>query len=174
MASILDNIQSCQYDATIANANGVLGKVKTAESTRRDVDVTPIQEGTSGRKVYTAVELLPGSTTQQATAVSQATPLVGVIQENAAARQVYGALETVNAETQRCGVLTDGIVVLRQEHTSDVAGTTTTVGRSIVGPPVNTTMGDDDGTVAIAGGTDLGKGIIISYVGRYLLVDLSR
>ena len=102
--------------------------------------------------------------------------MVGVIQENATAGQVYGAIVTVNTATQRCGVLTDGVVIFRQEHTSDVAGTTTTVGRAIKGPPVNATAGDDDGTVAITDGTaaDLGRGVILSYVGRYLLVDLSR
>ena len=173
MASILDNIQSRQYnpaDSTIANADGVLGQVKTAESTARDVDVTPIQEGTSGRKVYTAVELLPGSTVQQATAVNQATPLVRVLQQAGTAGQVYGALETVNTDTQRCGVLTDGIVVLRR--TSGSTAATSDVGRSIIGS--SSGSNDDHGTVDVGSGTDLGKGIIISYVDRYLLVDLSR
>lgn len=175
MANILDNIQSCQYDTTIVDANGNIGKVKNVESPRVDVDVTPVQEGTSNRKVYTAVELLLGTGPQRTTATSEVAPLVGVARENVATN-IYGALETVNTNTQRCGVLTSGVVVFRKTAATGAAdGVTGDIGGSVEKAPTNTgTAGDNNGTVAVSATTGVGKGIILSYVGPYLLVDLSK
>ena len=183
MPNILDSIQTCQYlvtpdsDNTIANAAGEIQQVKSAETPRADIDVTPVQEGSSRRKVHTAVEILPGSSNNQSTTISEIAPLVGVIREGGStdSRKIYGALETINTSIQRCGVLTEGVVIFRKTDASGPAdGVFNDIGKRVENAPVNTTVaGENAGTVAVATGS-IGKGIILSYDGPYLLVDLSR
>ncbi len=177
MANILDNIQNCQYDDTIVDSDGNIRTVKSVESPRADVDVTPVQEGTSNRKVYTAVELIEASGTQRTASIAEVAPLVRVALEGAGTN-IYGALETINTKTQRCGVLTSGVVVFRKTAATGAAdGVTGDIGKSVEKAPANTNsgeMGFNNGTVAVSATTGVGKGIILSYVGPYLLVDLSR
>lgn len=178
MPNILDSMQTCQYNTTIVTAAGTLAKVKSADTPPVDVDVTPVQEGTAKRKVYTAVELLSGADdTFRSNVVSQVAPLVGVARSGVATN-IYGALETVNTETQRCGVLTEGVVIFRKTGAGGPeVGATTDIGKPVQVAPARTGGGtptDNHGTVVASTTTGIGKGIILSYTGNYLLVDLSR
>lgn len=199
MSNILDHIQTCQYlrevDAnnTIANAAGEIQQVKSVDSTRVDVDVTPVIE--NERRVYTPVSLIEGDTGQQGIALNESSPVVEVSQEAGlgALATIYGALETVNTGTQRCGVRTSGTVLFRKtSNQGPTAGHAFDVGNTIVGPrPHNnpTLAGDNDGSVQVNpvnlvsdvdfGGTSLsflesrgGIGTILGFVGNYLLVQL--
>ena len=173
MPNLLDNIQTCQYDISIA-VGDTIGKVKSVQNPRVDVDVIPVIEG--GRKVHTAIDLVDIDSTTRSASLDGSMPVVGVAQ----ASPIYGALETVNTSTQRCGVLTEGIVIFRKAGASlteaiPVDGTASDIGRSVdvalPGPTMSTSQ-DNDGCVTSAA-HGVGKGIILSYDGPYLLVDLS-
>ena len=172
MPNLLDNIQSCQYNDTIATGD-TIGKVKSVDSTRVDVDVTPVIEG--GRKVYTAVELILGDSDQESIVTSEVAPAVSVARAGIGT-EIYGALETVNTATQRCGVLTDGIVIFRNSILSTPDNPEDSdIGKSIRPPvPASVTPSDNNGCITVGADSNIGKGTILSYVGQYFLVDLKR
>ena len=183
MSTLMGNIQTCQYTATIANASGELQNVLSAEDTRRSVKVTPVKEGQ--REVYTAVALSAGQAVGSAsaaasatTAVNEAAPVVEVVQENATQSPlIYGALATVATGTQRCGVLTSGVVVFRGVAADNVSGSvaSTEVGFGIIGPEVNTvTAGNNNGGIDASSGADVGVGKILAVSGKYVLVNLDK
>ena len=176
MPNLLDNIQSCQYNSSIA-VGDTIGKVKNVQNPRADVDVIPVIEG--GRKVYTAVEVAAGNYNS---VLDTTTPLIQTSTEPAGAtdpiRSVYGALETVNTATQRCGVLTDGVVIFRKTSATGADdGESGDIGRNISGPIRNPTSGGENNgsvsvTVSVPADLNKGKGAVLAYDGPYLLVDL--
>ena len=96
---------------------------------------------------------------------------------------IYGALETVNTGTQRCGVLTKGTVLFRNTGlfglSADIGPHPVDLGRiggAIVGPTRATAgFGDNAGTVQYGRTTftsTVGTGVILSRVGNYVLVQL--
>lgn len=198
MPNILDDIRTCQYDGTIATGD-TLGQVRDGSSPDADrvlVDVTPVDEGTPSRKVHTAVSVISGTTTQQGITVNESSPVVQVAQEASAGAEVtiYGALETINTATQRCGVRTSGTVIFRKTLATGIAdGATTDLGKSVLGPTENGTNSDfNHGSVSVdarefvynvvfTSGSERadsrtarsGIGTILGFVGPYLLVQLN-
>ena len=97
----------------------------------------------------------------------QTSPLPYVKLSDAAAGQVYGALATFNEATQRCGVITSGIVPIKKNGNSVAADIT----KGIV--PITTTT--NRGEVAVASTDGNGRGTVVNRGGDssvVLWVDL--
>ncbi len=191
MPNILKEIRTCQYDDSIADANGVIQEVYDASARPRNlVSVLPSQE--NGRKVHTAVTLTSdtaiGQDDADSTRLTNMNDGIGTVQ---VVRQstppnsfpIYGALETVNTGTQRCGVLTKGVVLFRNTGLGPAASSTfrtlpdTALGCGITGPTSNSIVGDHvlDGAVQAAITTFpsiVGAGVILGGIGNYVLVQL--
>lgn len=205
MPNLLEHIRTCQYDSSIVNANGEIGQVRDGSSpdaNRSLVDVTPIEE--SNRKVHTAVSIIAGTSDQQSITLDESSPVVQVVRGAAerAEATIYGALENINTSTQRCGVRTTGTVIFRKTApTGTVTGSASDLGKSVIGPRVNSTTGRErynDGSVQVDNRTFVyessatydpgppiavnissnlaptrnGIGIVLGFVGNYLLVQL--
>lgn len=191
MPNILKEIRTCQYDNTIANAQGVIEEVDDGSSgTRNKVSVLPVYE--DGRKVHTAVSSTDNvaigqsdATNTRLTCMNESIGTVSVSPNSTAnnASVIYGALETVNTGTQRCGVLTKGTVLFRNTGlfglSADIGPHPVDLGRiggAIVGPTRATAgFGDNAGTVQYGRTTftsTVGTGVILSRVGNYVLVQL--
>ena len=189
MPNLLKEIRTCQYTSSVADANGNIQTVHDASSgTRNEVSVLPVEE--NGRRVHSAVSLTAGEAIGQADAAStRLTSMnegIGTVEVTPSATPpngsiVYGALETVNPSTQRCGVLTKGTVLFRNAGlgpatTSGIRSLPdTAIGSGIVGSAPTTTATLLTGTVQAATNTygdTIGTHIILSKIGNYVLVQL--
>ena len=195
MPNLLEHIQTCQYllasGNTIADARGVIQTVKDGATTgREDVSVTPVQEG--NYRVHTPVTIIQGSTSpnRQMVALAENAPVVKVTEEADLRSEeiIYGALESINTSTQRCGLPTTGTVIFRKTDADDgLAGVVGDLGKGVVGPLTATTTGDNKGSVQVdplyvttaappptdgANPIRNGKGAILGFVDNYLLVQL--
>ena len=131
-------ITTCAYDSTVTQA------------------VVNDNQETTG---YLAVSLVGDN--------AQTSPVPLVKLSDAAAGQVYGALATINIRTQRCGVITSGIVPFKKSAVT-AAGD---IAKGIV--PITTTT--NRGEVSVAATDGNGRGTVVNRGGDtsvVLWVDL--
>ena len=190
MPNILKDIRTCLYDASIAEGDTIKEVDDGSSGTRNKVSVLPSQE--NGRQVHTAISLVSGAiihtdSTIRLRLMNERIPMVRVSPQTSGSTltSIYGALETVNTSTRRCGVLTKGVVLFR--NSGRMAGTPPTnilrelpdtgIGGSIIGPGSSTVTGDvesNSGTVqyGTTGLDPIGSHLILGKVGNYVLVQL--
>ena len=179
MPNILKKIRTCQYDSSIADGDEIKQVDDGSSGTRNKVSVLPSYE--DGRMVYTAVSL---TDPVGDTGMNEGIGTVRVTPQTSGGNKVsvYGALETLNTATQRCGVLIKGVVLFRNTglyglsaddgpHELPVVG----IGRAILGPnPATAGFGSNDGSVQYNRTTfqPVGSHVILGRIGNYILVEL--
>ena len=125
-----------------------------ADATITQAIVNANQENTG----YLAVTLVDNETTS---------PVPSVRLTNAASEAIYGVVATFNGASQRCGVITGGVVPVRKMG----AGATVDIGKgmlTVAAGGSNENIGKVEGQ-ATAGA---GRGTIVGYTGEVLWVDL--
>ena len=136
--------------------------VKTLTNCLHNLSITQSVVNTNNENTgYLAVSVVPGGTTDNDTGL----PVPRVKLADTAAGQVYGVAATFNAATQRCGVITKGIVPVKKNAPSVAAD----IGRGILAD--STTAGQ----VAVAGSARIGSGTVVGRVSDtspILFVDL--
>ena len=142
---LVDNVVSCAYTGMTA------AEIQT--------NVNNNQEGTG----FLAVTIAEGDATDQTSIANTdnvtAFPVPRVRLASANTDVIYGALATVNTNTQRCGVITSGIVPFRKSAAS-VGGD---IARGISGAA--------NGQVTVLG-ANLGTGTVVARDGNRVFVDL--
>ena len=141
---LANDIVSCLYDSTDINQTVVNNN----------------QENTG----YLAVSVVPVDTSDMASIArtdnESAVPVPRVKLADTATEQIYGVLATINEASERCGVITTGIVPVRKSAVT----TGTDISRGI-------TAGSA-GQVNVPASAGLGTGTIVARTGSILFVDL--
>ena len=162
---LVKKIVTCSYDANIAIAERI------AATKTDDTGVNQNQEDTG----FLAVTLDGDNS------VTHPTPKVKLAGDGDA---VYGALATINTQSNTCGVITEGIVPMRAVYSYQANGTRNT---ALVADDLNEgVVGDGSGKIRRGGQTltgspptaasytdGTGRGLTVGKTGEILWVDLS-